>query len=58
MHRVDQRGDVVGLDVRGDAVAEVEHMPGTVAEARQYVAHVFADDRRTGVQYRRVEGRW
>ena len=40
MHRIHQHGDALGVDPGGDAVAEVEHMPGMRAEGLQQGGHL------------------
>ena len=43
MHGIDQHADMGGIDVRGDAMAEVEHVSGAVTEAGQRLPNGLAD---------------
>ena len=48
MHGVDEYGDMLRIDIRRDAVAEVEHVSWTFAETVEGDAHLFADGLRIG----------
>ena len=41
---IDERTEIVGVDVGGDAVTEVEHVAGAVAVALENVGDTLAND--------------
>ena len=43
MHRVDEERHMLGLDVRRDAVTEVEHVAGMRAEIIEHGLHFVLD---------------
>jgi len=54
VHRIDQRGDILRIDVWCDPVAEVEYMAAAIAEVGQYVGNLPADGFRIGGHDRRI----
>ena len=55
MDRIDEYAEIVGVDIRGDAVPEIEDVarPGTIA--RERIGDALAYDVRALTQGRRVE---
>ena len=55
VHGVDEYADVIGIDVRRDAVAKIEHVPGTLAVTRQGFRDAVTHDLGALPQDRRVQ---
>ena len=55
MHSRDHGGGVIGIDIRMDAVAEVEDMPGAAAVAGEHAADLALDALGRGVEGAGVE---
>ena len=54
MHRVDEGADVLRVDLRVNAVTEVEDVAVALAEAGEHGLHFLADALRVGVEDARV----
>ena len=55
MHGINQYAGMFGIDIRVDAMTQVEHVTRAMSEGFQYTGDTFADHVRRRVQYGRVE---